>query len=357
VSARATAVIDLGAFRSNVTHLAALVFPARTMLAVKANAYGHGMQPLAHAALEAGADSLAVLDVPAGLTLRDAGITAPLFAWLHGVNTDFAAAAAAQLELGISASWQIAAIRAAAPGSGVRVHLKIDTGLSRNGASVEDWPELVLVALDAAAAGDVTIAGAWSHLADASPEEDERSLARLLEAVAVAESLGCEFPLLHLAASSAGIRLPEARLGLVRFGIAAYGVSPFDDASGDDLGLTPVMTLRSTISAVDGDSATVSIGFGDGVAAPGIPGAEVLVAGERRRIRSIDVDSLVIDAAGSPISIGDQVVVFGTGDDGAPTAEEWAAWADTNGDEIVVRVADRVARDYVDPSTDNEASS
>lgn len=353
MNARATAVIDLGAFRANVAHLAALVAPARTMLAVKANAYGHGMQQLAHAALASGADSLAVLDVPAGLALREAGITAPLFAWLHGVDTDFAAAAAADLDLGISASWQIQAIRAAAPGSRVRVHLKIDTGLSRNGASVEDWPELVLVALDAAAAGDVTIAGAWSHLADASPDEDERSLARLHEAVAVAASLGCDFPLLHLAASSAGIRLPAARLDLVRFGIAAYGVSPFDDESGRDLGLTPVMTLRSRIIAVADGEATVSIGYGDGVAAPGvaapgIPGAEVLVGGERRRILSIGVDTLVIDAQGAPVSVGDDVVVFGTGDDGGPTAEEWAAWADTNGDEIVVRVADRVAREYVD---------
>ncbi len=193
---------------------------------------------MARAALDAGADSLAVLEIGAGLRLREAGITAPLFAWLHGVDNDFGAAVAADIQLGVSAMWQLEAIIRAvkSPTDRGRVHLKVDTGLHRNGANPEDWPALVITAVEAEAAGLVRIEAIWSHLADASPEDDAEALTRFNDAVAVARDLGCDPPLLHLAASSAGIREPEARFGLVRFGIAAYGISPFGDESGRELG-------------------------------------------------------------------------------------------------------------------------
>ena len=95
-------ILDLGAFRDNVRTLAELVAPARCMIAVKANAYGHGMLPFARAAIEGGASALAVLEVPAGIALREAGVEVPLFAWLHGERTDFAAAIDADIELGVS---------------------------------------------------------------------------------------------------------------------------------------------------------------------------------------------------------------------------------------------------------------
>ncbi|MEQ1734853.1 MAG: alanine racemase, partial [Rhodoglobus sp.] len=186
--------VDLTAFRHNVATLAELVSPARTMLAVKANAYGHGLVPLAQAALEAGAHELAVLEVPAALTLRRAGITAPLFAWLHGATTDFAEAIEQDVDLGVSALWQLEAIANSFRGKPARVHLKVDTGLHRNGARAEDWPGLVTAAVAAESAGHLTVAALWSHLADASPEDDADALARFHEAVAVAASLGCTPP-------------------------------------------------------------------------------------------------------------------------------------------------------------------
>jgi len=344
---RATATIDLHAFRENVRVLASLAAPAEVMLAVKANAYGHGVIELSHAAIDAGARSLAVLDVSTAIAIREAGITVPLFAWLHGPHTDFAAAAEHEIDLGISSEWQIAAIRAAAPGGGTRVHLKIDTGLSRNGASAQDWPGLVKAALAAQHAGDVTIVAAWSHLADASVDEDALALSKLHEAVAVAKELGCEFANLHLAASSAGIREPEARLSFVRFGIAAYGISPFDDETGTQLGLTPVMTLESQVIAVEGTTATVSFGFGDGIHAPALPQAEVQSKNGRHKILQLDVDSMVIDVGANNLVPGDTITVFGTGLSGEPTAEEWALCASTIGDEIVSRVALRVPRVYI----------
>ncbi len=364
------AVIDLDAFRHNVRTLSELARPAETMLAVKADAYGHGMVPLAQAALEAGASSLAVLDIPAALVLREAGITAPVFAWMHDPDALFGEAAEADIDLGISAIWQLDAIAAAGASRAPRVHLKVDTGLSRNGATEEDWPGLVQAALDYERQGVVRVHAAWSHLADASPEDDEVALARLHRAVAVAEDLGAHFELLHLAASSAGIRMPEARLGLVRFGIAAYGISPFDDRSGRDLGLRPVMTLRAPVvsvkrvpaghgisygltyrTAVESTLALVPLGYADGI--PRIAGgrAEVWINGKRHPIAGrIAMDQFVVDAGDAEVAVGDEVVVFGEGDRGEPTAEEWAGFADTIGDEIVARVGERVSRVYLGES-------
>jgi alanine racemase len=361
------AVIDLAAFRHNVRTLSDLARPAETMLAVKADAYGHGMVPLARAALESGATSLAVLDIPAALVLREAGITAPIFAWMHDPDALFGAAAEADIDLGISAVWQLDAIAAASASRAPRVHLKVDTGLSRNGATEEDWPGLVSAALDYDRRGVVRLHAAWSHLADASPEEDAVALGRLRRAVAVAEKLGARFELLHLAASSAGIRMPEARLGLVRFGIAAYGISPFDDASGRDLGLRPVMTLRAPVVAVkrvpaghgisygltyrtgaESTLALVPLGYADGIPRIASGRAEVSIGGRRYPIAGrIAMDQFVVDVGDDEVALGDEVIVFGAGDQGEPTAEDWAGYAETIGDEIVARVGARVERVYL----------
>lgn len=341
----ARAEIDLDAFRHNVRTLAELVAPASTMLAVKADAYGHGMLPLAIAALESGATSLAVLEVPAALALREAGITAPLFAWLHGPRTDFGAAIDAGIDLGISALWQLDAVLAADRAVPARLHLKIDTGLHRNGASPEDWPALVTAAVEAQGAERAVIVGVWSHLADASPEADAAALDEFRQAVEVARALGAAPELLHIAASSAGIRMPEARLDLVRFGIAAYGISPFDDRSGRDLGLRPVMAIRAPVLEVGAGTATIGVGSGDGIHPPAIGQAEVLVGGLRRPISRLEVDTLSLDVGDVQIGVGDEVTVFGSGDSGEPTAEEWARWAGTIGDEIVARVR-RLPRVY-----------
>ena len=362
------ALIDLDAFRHNVRTLSELARPAETMLAVKADAYGHGMVPLARAALESGATSLAVLDIPAALALRAAGITAPIFAWMHDPDARFGEAAEADIDLGISAVWQLDAIAAAGASNAPRVHLKIDTGLSRNGATEADWPDLVRSALAHHDAGAVRLHAAWSHLADASAADDAAALARLHRAVAVAEELGARFERLHLAASSAGIREPEARLDMVRFGIAAYGISPFDDQSARDLGLRPVMTLTAPVVSTKrvpaehgvsygltyrtgGEStlALVPLGYADGI--PRIAGgrASVWVNGRRYPIAGrIAMDQFVIDVGDDEIAPGDEVVVFGEGDRGEPTAEEWAGFADTIGDEIVARVGARVQRVYVE---------
>lgn len=345
-----TLILDLDAFRHNVRTLAALAAPARCMIAVKANAYGHGMLPFARAAIEGGAEALAVLEVPAALELRAAGVEVPLFAWLHGRDTDFRSAIDAGIELGVSSLTELHRILDAVREDPALVHLKVDTGLHRNGASPEDWPVLVSEARDAELAGRVRIAGLWSHLADASPADDAAALAEFQAAVAVAAGLGVEDPFLHLAASSAGIREPEARFDQVRFGIAAYGISPFDDIDGRGLGLRPVMTFRAPVLAVEEGRATIAAGSADGVP-PSVLGASgsgawVLLEGVRREVIDIGIDTLEVDLGDGGARLGDVATLFGTGDDGEPTAEEWAEWAGTVGDEIVARASTRAERVY-----------
>jgi alanine racemase len=348
--ARARAIVDLHALRANVGRLASIAAPAGVMLAVKANAYGHGLTEVAKAGLAAGATSLAVLEIPAGLALRAAGVTAPLFAWLHGVDTDFRAGIEADVELGISAPWQLDAITDAGASKPALVHLKLDSGLSRNGATPSEWPALVSAALAAQAAGAVRIRAAWSHLADASVEDDEDALRIFLDAVGTAEALGARFEVKHLAASSAGIRMPQSRFDFVRFGIAAYGISPFDDRSGADLGLRPVMSFEADVTQIIEDGrrlARVAAGYADGVHTAGIGRSNVLLAGTRCQIVSVAVDSMLVDIGNHSVSPGDVATIFGPGDHGEPTAEEWAMWADTVGDEVVTHVAPRVPRVYL----------
>jgi alanine racemase len=369
------AVVDLDAIRHNVRVLAALAAPARTMVAVKADAYGHGALQVARAALEAGAESLAVLDVASAVELRRAGIDARLLAWLHGVDTDFRVAVEEGIDLGVSALWELERIAAAGRATGIRarVHLKADTGLSRNGATPELWPDLVRAAVAADAAGELTLHALWSHLADASPEDDDAALARFHEAVRVAEELGARPVEKHLAASSAGIRLPAARFDMVRFGIAVYGISPFDDRSGRELGLVPAMTLEADVVSVkrveagQGVSygldhrtagpttlALVPLGYADGIPRIAGPRASVLLGGRRLPIAGrVAMDQLVLDVGDLPVEVGDTAVVLGPGDRGEPTAEEWADWAETIGDEIVTRVGPRVDRVHLHERADD----
>ena len=340
--------VDLDAFRANVRKLADIAAPARTMLAVKADGYGHGMLPIARAALESGADSLAVLDVASALDLRAAGIDAQLFAWLHGEDTDFRTAIESDVDLGVSSLVELQRIADAGADRPARVHLKIDTGLHRNGASPEDWPALVGAAIAAHELGRVRIAGFWSHLADASPADDEAALAEFRAAISVAAGLGVPMegpdrPLLHLAASSAGIRMPEARFDLVRFGIAAYGSSPFDDQTARELGMRAPMTMYADV-VHDEHGSYLPIGYADGVFTTG---GDVWIDGSRASVDALGPDRMDISLGdGSRAPLG-EAIVFGPGDRGEPTAEDWAGWAGTIGDEVLARASTRIPRVYL----------
>jgi len=342
----ATATIDLSAFQRNIRTLAAAVAPVPVMVMLKADAYGHGIAGVAGPAVEAGVAALGVLEIDEGLALRAAGVRAPLFAWLHGTGADFAAAAEHGVDVGLSTLDELRQALAQPLAAPLAVHLKIDTGLHRNGATTADWPALVRAAVEAERAGRIHVRGVFSHLADAGAEADAAALARFEAAVAEARRLGASPEILHLAASSAGLYLPAARFDLVRFGIAAYGVSPFDDRTAAEIGVEPVMTLTAPVVEVGDGRAVVATGWGDGLHERAAGAASLAIAGRRRPVLAIGPDRLVVGDA-DDATVGAEAVVFGPGRDGEPTPADWAAWAGTIGDEILTRIHPRVPRHHV----------
>ncbi|MFC9918012.1 alanine racemase [Agromyces binzhouensis] len=364
------AVIDLDALRDNVAALAATVAPARVMAVVKADAYGHGAAHVARAALDGGADHLGVADLDEALALRDAGIEAPILAWLHDPVARFEAAIAHDIDLGASSAAQLEAMADAAASARrvANVHLKLDTGLSRNGILRADWDDVVARAAVLESEGRVRVRGLFSHLANTSPDEDAAQLAAFLDGAAAAERAGLSPEIRHLASTAAALRLPEARLDMVRIGIGIYGVPPFGDGTtAAELGLTPVMTLRGRVAAVrrvepgTGASygytwraphpttlALVPLGYADGVPRQASGRAEVVIHGARHRIAGrIAMDQFLVDVGDAEVAVGDEVVLFGDPVAGAPSADEWGDAADTIGYEIVTRIGPRVPRTHV----------
>ncbi len=222
------------------------------MAVVKADAYGHGAVPVARAALGAGANWLGTAHISEALALRAAGIEAPLLAWLHTPESNFAAAVAAGIDIGCS-GWELERIVAAAREQErpARVHLKVDTGLGRNGATLDAWDSLVGEAMDYQDQGLLRVVGIFSHLAVADeperPETDDQ-LAAFREALAIAQDAGVDPEVRHLANTPATLSRPDTHFDLVRVGLGLYGLSPFDGQSSEELGLRPAMTVRTVVS-------------------------------------------------------------------------------------------------------------
>jgi alanine racemase len=320
------------------------------------------------AALAGGATRLGVSDITEALALRRAGIDEPIVAWLHAPGADFAEAAARGIELGISSLEQLQQAAAAASADRpVGVHLKIETGLSRNGIAPEDYRIVFAEAARLERIGRVRVIALFSHLSNASVEDDRAALRAFEEGVGIAATLGLAPPLRHLAATHAAIDLPESRLGCVRIGIGLYGLSPFADRTSADLGLRPAMTLRGAVAAVrrvpagkgvsygydyrterDTTLALVPLGYADGVPRHASGAGPVSIGGRRFTVAGrIAMDQFVVDVGDAAVAVGDEVVLFGDPTLGAPAATDWADAAGTINYEIVTRVGPRVARRQV----------
>ena len=377
--ARLEARIDLDALRSNVRRLREIAAPAQVMAVVKADAYGHGMVPCARAALEAGATWIGTAVPEEALELRAAGIDAPILTWLHAPGDDFAALVHAGIDIAVSGQWALHAILEAVEhiGRPARVQLKADTGLGRNGAQPLDWPLIVDEAVKAERDGLLRVTGVWSHFACAD-EPGHPSIARQLtafhEALAYAEAAGVHPEVRHMANSPATLSVPESHFDLVRTGVAMYGLSPAAELGRPaDHGLRPVMTLVARLASVkrapaghgvsyghtyhtsaETRLALIPAGYADGIprAASGL--GPVSIGGRRYTIAGrVAMDQFVVDlgpgaeSASEPESrVGDEAVLFGPGDDGAPTVQDWAQAIDTIGYEIVTRIGPRVPRVY-----------
>lgn len=350
----AWADIDLTALDANIRRIVQQVSPARLMIVLKSGAYGHGMLPVAAHAYAAGIRFFGSLTIADGLTLRADALPedARIFAWLHTPDDRFAEAAAAGIEFGISTTAELDTIVAATAVSSepARVHLKIDTGLRRNGASAADWPDLVEHAAGLQRTGLVRVEGIWSHLAEASDDADTTALREFDAAVEVAKSRGVTPPLKHIAASCAGLIRPDARYDLVRMGAFPLGIAPGGGVSPRELELVPVMTLMARIVEVteaDGiRRARLPIGISDGMSSAYAGTVSVSVGGARCTVLSVGLSETDIDVGDAIVNVGDVCIFFGPGAHGEATLQEWADAVGTIGEEIVVRLSPHLPRHY-----------
>jgi alanine racemase len=361
---RAEARIDLSRIAANIKHLKELS-GTPVMAVVKADAYGHGLVPVAKTALEAGASSLGVALLEEAITLREAGITAPILAWLVPPGSDFKLAVENQIELAASSIKALEEIGAVKSEFRPKVHLEVDTGMSRGGF-LSEWGKL-----DAHHVANIDIVGICSHFARADePHEEQNDLQRnrFKEMVATLESFGYKNIVRHLSNSAATLKDENSRFDMVRVGIAMYGLSPDVKNLGDSasLGLKAAMQLRAKLHLVKTVPANTPVGYGAtaftsaetklGVIAmgyaDGIPrisqGAGVFVDGKRAPIIGrVSMDQFVVDlGADSKANTGDWVIVFGDGATGEYTADDWGAASGSINYEIVTRIGPRVPRIY-----------
>jgi alanine racemase len=362
------AVIDLDAVTQNIRTLRSVIGTPHLIAVVKADAYGHGAVPVALAALAGGADWLGTADIDEALAVRAAGIEAPLLCWLHPEGADFAAAIRAGVDLGVSSTEQLEEIADAVGEGTAHIHLKLDTGLSRNGIDEAHWAGVFRRAAQLEQSGRLSVRGIFSHLSNTSALDDREALAVFSRGLALAEDAGLRPTLVHLAATAAALDLPESRFNTVRIGIGMYGLSPFGDRNSADLGLTPVMTLRGRVAAVrrvdagtgvsysytyrtadESTLALVPLGYADGVPRQASGEGPVAIGGRRFRVAGrVAMDQFVVDVGDTPVAVGDEVVLFGDPAAGAPSATEWAAAAGTINYDIVTRIGARVSRRYAE---------
>lgn len=331
-------------FLANIAAVRARIAPSALMLVMKDDAYGHGIEWATDAAAAVGVDWFGSYDVRSGLRVRAAlaGREGRVFAWATSTIDEVEDALDADLDLGVGtrAYLQLIIDAAARSGRRARVHLKIDTGLHRNGIRPEEWPDAVAQAREAERAGLISVVGIWSHLAEASDAEDDAAQAVFRDAAAVLRDAGCELEVEHLTASAASWWRPELRGTLCRIGAFCYGIR---SAEGPELdGIRPIARLEAEVIRVDDERATVGIGAFDGVPST-LAGAVVGTdAGARALLRIAETSAEVATWVGA--ASGDRVRVFGPGERGEVSATTLAERIDTVGEEVITRLTTRVRR-------------
>lgn len=397
-----SAAVDLAAIRHNLGVLRAAAPGALQLATVKANAYGHGLVPVALAALDGGADWLGVAQLAEAFTLRrgldEAGVTraeAPILAWISTSSSDFVAAIEADIDLSVSWTWVLADICAAARqvGRPARVHVKIDTGMSRAGSTLADLPALASALRMAADDGLVDVVGAWSHMsrADDPSEAGNASTASHVrifeEGLAILADAGVTPRIRHLSATSGILWHPEAHYDMVRAGIGLYGLSPDPAvATAEQLGLIPALELRAPLTSVkvieEGTPVSyggtwvaptrrwiglVPLGYGDGILRAVSNKARVVVhtaSGPFNAplIGRVCMDQFMVDlgpvegspgtptarSGQAPAIPGDMATLFGSGIGGEALADDWAQAAGTINYEIVTHLGAHIPRIYRD---------
>lgn len=369
----ATADIDLGRLSRNVETLKRKINGPALMAIVKANAYGHGLVQSAKAAKRGGADWLATALLEEAIELRNAGVSGPILTWLNTIDDRFEECISKDIDLGVNSVESLMAISNAAAKAGkpARVQVKVDTGLGRNGATLDDLPNLISALKQAQSSGQVKVVGVFSHFAYA----DEPSNPTISEqinnfkiAVDALNDANFELEVKHLSNSAATLGLPHTYNNLVRPGLAIYGISPSPEVGeATDHDLKPVMRLRAPIILIKNvpagtgvsyahqyhtknqtNLALIPAGYADGIPRAASNKGPLLIDGKRFTISGrVCMDQFVVDIGDADVKPGDQAVLFGDPANGEPSVNDWAEAAGTINYEIITRIGPRVFRNYL----------
>ena len=350
--------VDLGLIRSNYQALKAAFAPAKVMAVVKANAYGHGMIEVASTLEKADVDILGVADLDEAISLRLAGIKAPVMCWLLGEKHDLESAVEHDIVLGISTTQQLRSVPQSAT-----IHLKVDTGLGRNGFMKSQIAEVIEIIQDR----QLSVQGLFSHLANTSETSDLSQQEKFEVVLLELANAGIQIEIRHLAASAAAISYSAMRYDMVRCGIVLYGLNPFEDRALEGVQVKPVMSAVAevvnlkSVPAGQGVSygyhhvtdkptrlALVPFGYAEGM--PRVSqGAHVKIGQELLPVVGrVAMDQFVVDVGDSEVAIGDEVVIFGDSARNEPTAEQLAESAGTVNYEVVTRIGGRANRIFFD---------
>ena len=362
---RAFVEVNLNAISNNIK-LVKSKTQAQILAVVKADAYGHGLIPVAKCAVDAGATWLGVALLEEAISLREAGIKVPIISWLTPPSSDFKQAIELDIDLAIPSLKHLEVIVAAgkALGKKPRVHIEVDTGMTRGGL-LGEWPEFLIAAKGA----EIEVVGFWSHFARADEPDEIANQSQMLEfesKLAQLIATGITPKYIHLANSAATLTNPNSHKNIVRLGIAMYGLSPDVNTLGSsqNLELEPAMTLKAEIHLVkrvpagspvgyggtqttlrDTKLAIITIGYSDGIPRNASSAAGVFAAGRKAAIIGrVSMDQFVVDlGADSNAVAGEIVEVFGAN---GYSIDDWAAASGTINYEIVTRIAARVPRIY-----------
>jgi alanine racemase len=357
------ALIRPAAISHNVGVLAEMAKTPNLLIVVKADGYGHGALTAARAALEGGANWLGTADTTEALELRADGVESRVLAWLFGPSEDLSPALEAGIDLGVSSLTQLdQVIRAVTPGRPARIHLKVDTGLGRNGADPREWEALFQAAKSAQDSGVVVVVGLFTHLSGTSPEADEQQGVVYEQALAVLDSVGLQPEIRHVASSIGTSDSPGLAHDMVRVGAAAYGVPVTDRYH--EVGLIPAMRVSGQLILVkrvheglgvgyghtyrtssETTLALVPLGYADGIPRHASNAGPVTIDGQRFRVSGrISMDQFTVDAGDSAVHEGQWAVLWGDPSQGEPSANDWAEAAGTIAYEIVTRLGSRIPR-------------
>jgi alanine racemase len=369
---RAVAEINLNAIESNLKFIKGKT-NAQLLAVVKADAYGHGLIPVSKSAIEAGANWLGTALLEEAITLRENGIKVPIIAWLTPCGEDFKSAINLNIDLSISSLEVLNEIidSGAQLGKKPRLHIEIDTGMSRGGVG-DDWDSFVGEVSKLVKDDKISLVGVWSHFARADePLEkmNSQQLSIFTDRVTKLINSGIKPEFLHIANSAAALTFKDAHKNIIRWGIGLYGLSPDVNYMGDSIsiGLKPAMKLKAKLNLVkkvksgstvgygatavvkqDTKLGVVTLGYADGIPRNANNLAGVFVCGKRAPlIGRVSMDQFVVDLGIESLAkTGDEVIVFGAGNDGEYTIDEWAKACGTINYEIVTRIGPRVPRIY-----------